>query len=118
MDESGGPVEGGVAFFEVGGECLEDVRDAGGDVQDDGHVVGGGLGREAGGVVEEHLVSGTPAWISGGREVLGEVGEDGADLVGWPGSVPARWSAALVRMAWALMAGSAFALATYLRTTG
>jgi hypothetical protein len=55
-DESGGAVEGGVAFVEEGGECLKDVRDAGGDVQDDGHVVGCGLHREAGGVVEEHLV--------------------------------------------------------------
>src|ERR1700733_4551191 len=55
-DEAGHPVEGGVAFVEDAGECLEDVRDAGGDVQDDGHVVGGGLHGEAGGVVEEHFV--------------------------------------------------------------
>jgi len=56
LDEAGDPVEGGVAFVEDGGECLEDVRDAGGDVQDDRHIVGCGLAREAGGVVEEHLV--------------------------------------------------------------
>jgi len=43
-------------FFEEGGEGREDVRDGGGDVQDDGHVVGCGLHREAGGVVEEYLV--------------------------------------------------------------
>ena len=55
-DEPGGPVEGGVGFVEEGGEGLEDVRDAGSDVQDDGHVVGCGLRGEAGGVVEEHLV--------------------------------------------------------------
>jgi len=42
LDEPGGAVEGGVAFVEEGGEYLEDVRDAGGDVEDDGHVVGGG----------------------------------------------------------------------------
>jgi hypothetical protein len=29
LDESGGPVEGGVALVEQRGECLEDVRDAG-----------------------------------------------------------------------------------------
>ena len=33
LDEPG--VEGGVGFVEEGGECLEDVRDAGGDVQHD-----------------------------------------------------------------------------------
>jgi hypothetical protein len=32
------------------------VRDAGGDVQDDGHVVRRGLGGEAGRVVQEYLV--------------------------------------------------------------
>jgi hypothetical protein len=56
LDEPGGAVEGGVAFVEEGGECLEDVRDAGGDVQDDGYVVAGGFDREAGGVVEEYFV--------------------------------------------------------------
>lgn len=56
VDESGSSVEGGVGFVEEVGECLEDVRDAGGDVQDDGHVIGCGLGGEADGVVEEDLV--------------------------------------------------------------
>ena len=50
------PVEGCVPLFQEGVEGLEDVRDAGGDVQDDGHVVGCGLRGEAGGIVEEHLV--------------------------------------------------------------
>jgi len=81
LDEAGDPVEGGVAFVEEGGECLEDVRDTGGDVQDDGHIVGCCLAREAGGVVEEHLVR---SGLDQQRRESGEVGEDGADQgVGW-----------------------------------
>ena len=30
-------------FLQGGGEGLEDVRDPWGDVEDDGHVIGGGL---------------------------------------------------------------------------
>ncbi len=54
--EPGDAVQGGVRLGEDGGEGLEDVRHAGGDVEGDGDVVGGGLGRQAGGVVEEDLV--------------------------------------------------------------
>jgi hypothetical protein len=55
---------------------LEDVGHPGGDVEGDLDVGGGGLSREADGVVEEILVSSD--LDDQGRQA-GQVGEDGAD---------------------------------------
>ena len=55
---------------------LEDVRHAGGDVEGDLDVGGGGLPREADGVVEEDLVG--SGLDDQGRQA-GQVGEDRAD---------------------------------------
>src|ERR1700685_4452944 len=101
LDEPGGPVEGGVAFVEEGGECLEDVRDAGGDVQDDGHVVGCGLRR--GRVASSRRTSCDPAWISSGGS------PDRSAKMGLTrgsaGSVPAREFAGRGRRGRAVVAG-------------
>ena len=64
--ELSGPVQRGGRFVEDRVKGLEDVRHPGGDVEGDLDVGGGGLPRQADGVVEENLV--VPAWmISGGR---------------------------------------------------
>src|SRR5258706_15332732 len=55
---------------------LEDVRHPGGDVEGDLDVGGGGLLREADGVVEEYLVS---SGLDDQRRQAGQVGEYGAD---------------------------------------
>ena len=54
--ELSGSVQGGGRFVEDRVEGLEDVRDAGGDVEGDFDVGGGGLVGQADGVVEENLV--------------------------------------------------------------
>src|SRR5258706_15367305 len=54
---------------------LEDVRHPGGDVEGDLDVGGGGLLREADGVVEEYLVS---SGLDDQRRQAGQVGENGA----------------------------------------
>jgi hypothetical protein len=51
-----GSVQCGGRFVEDRVEGLEDVRHPGGDVEGDLDVGGGGLSREADGVVEENLV--------------------------------------------------------------
>ena len=52
-----GSVQGSARFVEDGVVGLENVRDAGGDVEGDGAVGDSGLPGEADGVVEEDLVS-------------------------------------------------------------
>ena len=54
--ELSGSVQCRGRFVEDRIEGLEDVRHPGGDVEDDLDVGGGGLSREADGVVEENLV--------------------------------------------------------------
>jgi hypothetical protein len=56
LKEGAGASESLVAFVEDGGEGLKDVGDFGGDVQDDGDVVGRRSGRQPGGVVKQDLV--------------------------------------------------------------
>jgi hypothetical protein len=55
--ELSGSVQRRGPFVEDRGIGLEDVRDPGGDVKGDLDVGGGGLPREADGVVEENLVT-------------------------------------------------------------
>src|SRR5713101_3605561 len=69
-------VTGDGRFVEDRIEGLEDVRHPGGDVEGDLDVGGGGLPREADGVVEENLVS--SGLDDRGRQA-GQVGEYGAD---------------------------------------
>jgi len=52
------------------------VRHPGGDVEGDLDVGGGGLSRQADGVVEENLVG---SGLDDQRRQAGQVGEDGAD---------------------------------------
>jgi hypothetical protein len=66
--ELAGAGQGGLALVEYRGEPLEDVRNAGCDLEGDGDVGRGGVGSEPSGVVEQDLV--WPAWIrSGGSPV-------------------------------------------------
>ena len=54
--ELAGAGQGGVAFVEHRGECLEHVRDAGCDFDPDGDIGRRAMGGESCGVVEEDLV--------------------------------------------------------------
>jgi hypothetical protein len=74
--ERSGSVECRGCFVEDRVVGLEDVRHAGGDVEGDLDVGGGGLLGEADGVVEEDLVG--SGLDDQGRQA-GQVGEDGAD---------------------------------------
>src|SRR5580658_3534029 len=74
--ELSGSVQRRDRFVEDGMKGLEDVRHAGGEVEGDLDVGGGGLPRQADGVVEENLVRST--LDDQGRQA-GQVGEDGAD---------------------------------------
>jgi len=74
--ELSGSVQCSGRFVEDRIEGLEDVRHPRGDVEGDLDVGGGGLLREADGVVEENLVS--SGLDDQGRQA-GQVGEDGAD---------------------------------------
>src|ERR1700687_3798188 len=70
--ELSGSVQCSGRFVEHRREGLEDVRHPRGDVEDDLDVGGGGLSREADGVVEENLV--TSGLEDQGRQP-GQVGE-------------------------------------------
>ena len=74
--ELSGSVEGRARFVEDRVIGLEDVGHPGGDVECDLDVDGGGLVREAEGVVEENLVR--SGLDEQGRQA-GQVGEDRAD---------------------------------------
>src|SRR6185312_6942139 len=74
--ELSGPVQRRRRLVEDRIEALEDVRHPGGDVEGDLDVGGGGLPREADGVVEENLVR---SRLNDQGRQAGQVGEDRAD---------------------------------------
>src|SRR3954447_844367 len=74
--ELSGSVQCSARFVKDRGIALEDVRHPRGDLERDLDVGGGGLSREADGVVEENLV--TSGLDDQGRQA-GQAGEDGAD---------------------------------------
>src|ERR1022692_2781611 len=75
-EELSGSVQCGGSFVEDRVIGLEDVRYPGGDVEGDLDVGGGGLSREADGVVEENLVG---SGLDDQGWQAGQVGEYGAD---------------------------------------
>jgi hypothetical protein len=91
-EEQGGPVQCLYSLVERFGEDLEHVRRPGGDVEDDVDVrLAGALG-EPHRVVQEQLVR---AGLEQNRREAGQVRVDRGASIGWLGSWPARYIAAV-----------------------